>query len=177
LNVRRSGNHGILLSPISEATPLGNRAILNAEGFRRTIAIERKRSERSRKPFMLLLLDMGDDLPSEKNGRILGKILSALSASTRDTDVTGWYSNNCVVGVMFTEIANERGASTPSTVITRITQTLEGNLTLEQFNEVRVSFHVFPEEGIIERIVPNPSAPALYSNLAASEEATRVGQQ
>ena len=80
MNVRRSGNHGIDLGPISEATSIGDRGILNAEDFRRMITLERKRSERSRKPFMLLLLDMGDHLPSEKNGRILGKILSALSA-------------------------------------------------------------------------------------------------
>ncbi len=63
MNVRRSGHHGLHLSPISEATPLGDRGILNAEDFRRMITLERKRSERSRKPFMLLLLDMGDDLP------------------------------------------------------------------------------------------------------------------
>jgi exopolysaccharide biosynthesis polyprenyl glycosylphosphotransferase len=146
VNVRRSGSHGLHLSPISEATSLGDRGILNAEDFRRMITLERKRSERSRKPFMLLLLDMGDDLPSERNGKILGKILSALCASTRDTDVTGWYSNNCVVGVMFTEIAIEEGGATPSTIITRVTQTLQGNLTLEQFNRVTLSFHVFPED-------------------------------
>ena len=114
MNVRRTNSHHPILSPISEAAPLGERSILDAEEFRRMIALERKRSERSRKPFMLLLLDMGDDLPSEKNGRILGKILSALSVSTRDTDVTGWYSNNCVVGVMFTEISIEEGGSTPA---------------------------------------------------------------
>ena len=146
MNVRRSNNHGLHLSPISEASSLGDRGILNAEDFRRMITLERKRSERSRKPFMLLLLDMGDDLPSERNGKILGKILSALCASTRDTDVTGWYSNNCVVGVMFTEISIEEGGSTPTTIISRVTQTLQSNLTLEQFNRVTLSFHVFPED-------------------------------
>ena len=146
VNVRRSGHHGLHLSPISEATPLGDRGILDAEDFRRMITLERKRSERSRKPFMLLLLDMGDDLPSEKNGRILGKILSALSASTRDTDVTGWYSNNCVVGVMFTEIAIEEGGSTPARSSPGSRRRCRSNLTLEQFNRVTLSFHVFPED-------------------------------
>ena len=119
MNVRYSGHRGLNLGPISEAPALGERAILDADEFRRMITLERKRSERSRKPFMLLLLDMGDHLPSEKNGRILGKILSALSASARDTDVTGWYSKDCVVGVMFTEIAIEEGGSTPTTIITQ----------------------------------------------------------
>ena len=175
MNVRRSGHHGIMLSPISEATPLEERAVLRAEDFRRMITIERKRSERSRKPFMLLLLDMGDDLPSEKNGKILGRILSALSASTRDTDVTGWYSDNCVVGVMFTEISHGEGASTPSTIITRVTQTLQKNLSLEQFNKVTLSFHVFPE-GWDEEAEQGPTNRTLYPDLSEREDGRKLSR-
>ena len=175
MNVRRSSSHGLTLSPISEAVSLGDRGILKAEDFRRMIALERKRSERSRKPFMLLLLDMGDELPSEKNGRILGKILSALSLSTRDTDVTGWYSNKCVVGVMFTEIAIEDGGSTPSTIITRVTQTLQRNLTMEQFNRVTLSFHVFPEDWDHES-EQGPTSRALYPDLSQREDRKKVSR-
>ncbi len=173
MNARRSGSNGVSLSPISEASSLGDRGILNAEAFRRMIALERKRSERSRKPFMLLLLDMGDDLPSEKNGRILGKILSALSLSTRDTDVTGWYSNNCVVGVMFTEITTEDGSAIPGTIIARVTETLRRNLALEQFNRVSLSFHVFPEDWKHdgEQRPPNPT---LYPDLSQREDARKA---
>jgi lipopolysaccharide/colanic/teichoic acid biosynthesis glycosyltransferase len=173
VNVRRSGNHGLQLSPISDSASLGDRGILNAEDFRRMITLERKRSERSRKPFMLLLMDMGDHLPSEKNGRILGKILSALSLSTRDTDVTGWYSNNCVVGVMFTEISIEEGGSTPSTIITRVTQTLQKNLTLEQFNRVTLSFHVFPEDWD-EESQQGPTNRTLYPDLSRREDSRKL---
>jgi lipopolysaccharide/colanic/teichoic acid biosynthesis glycosyltransferase len=173
VNVRYSGHGGLNLGPISEAPALGERAILDADEFRRMITLERKRSERSRKPFMLLLLDMGDHLPSEKNGRILGKILSALSASARDTDVTGWYSKDCVVGVMFTEIAIEEGASTPTTIHTRITEALQTNLTLEQFNRVTLSFHVFPEDWDHED--PDGSSnPTLYPDLSQRDEGRKV---
>ena len=173
MNPRRSGSNGVSLSPISEASSLGDRGILNSEAFRRMIALERKRSERSRKPFMLLLLDMGDDLPSEKNGKILGKILSALSLSTRDTDVTGWYSNNCVVGVMFTEISIEDGSATPGTIIARVTETLRGNLALEQFNRVSLSFHVFPEDWNHDG-EQRPRNPTLYPDLSQREDARKT---
>ncbi len=128
VHARRSGSNGITLGALSEAASSGERAVLNPETFRRMITLERKRSERSRKPFILLLLDMGDR-PSNKNGKILGKISSVLSALTRDTDVTGWYSEESVVGVMFTEIAAEDCASIPSTIITRVTDTLRSNLS------------------------------------------------
>ena len=144
MHARRSGIDSVTLDAVPEGSLPEERVVLNPKAFRRMIALERKRSERSRKPFVLLLLDMGDR-PSDKNGKILGKISSVLSASTRDTDVTGWYSNECVVGVMFTEITAEDSASIPGTIISRVTDTLRSNLALEQFNRVRISFHVFPE--------------------------------
>jgi len=172
VNPRRSDNNSITFSPLSEASSLGDRGILDAEAFRRMIALERKRSERSRKPFMLLLLDMGDRLPSQKNGKILGKILSALSLSTRDTDVTGWYANSCVVGVMFTEIATGDSAAVPSAIIARVTETLRNNLTLEQFNRVSLSFHVFPEDWDHDA-QQGSSNPTLYPDLSQRENARK----
>jgi lipopolysaccharide/colanic/teichoic acid biosynthesis glycosyltransferase len=172
VNPRRSDNNDVTFSPLSEASSLGDRGILDAEAFRRMIALERKRSERSRKPFMLLLLDMGDRLPSQKNGKILGKILSALSLSTRDTDVTGWYANSCVVGVMFTEIATGDSAAVPSAIIARVTETLRNNLTLEQFNRVSLSFHVFPEDW--DNDAQGPSNPTLYPDLSQREDARKT---
>src|ERR1700729_863976 len=129
VHARRSGSNGVTLSAVSEASSSGERVVLNSEAFRKMIALERKRSERSRKPFVLLLLEMGDR-PSDKSGKILAKISSVLSASTRDTDVTGWYEDNCVVGVMFTEIAVEDSSSIPGTIIARVTDTLRNNLAL-----------------------------------------------
>ena len=66
-----------------------DREILSQKAFHRVISIERMRTERSRKPFLLMLLDMGDHLPSETNGKHLGKIVTALASSTRQTDLAG----------------------------------------------------------------------------------------
>ena len=168
---RRSSNNGITLSALSEASSSGDRVVLNPEAFRRMIALERKRSERSRKPFILLLLDMGDR-PSDKNGKLLGEISSVLSGSTRDTDVIGWYANGSVVGVMFTEISAEDSASIPSTVIARVTDTLRSNLTLEQFNRLRISFHVFPEDWDHDDH-ERSSNPTLYPDLSQRDHSRR----
>lgn len=172
MQARRSGSNGVALSALSEESSSGERVVLNPEAFRRMIALERKRSERSRKPFVLLLLDMGDR-PSDKHGKILRKISSVLSASTRDTDVTGWYESDSVVGVMFTEITAEDSASIPGTIIARVTDTLRSNLALEQFNRVRISFHVFPEEWDHEDH-SGSSNPTLYPDLSQREDARKL---
>jgi lipopolysaccharide/colanic/teichoic acid biosynthesis glycosyltransferase len=174
VQARSNGSNGVALSAFSEISSNGERIVLKPEAFRRMIALERKRSERSRKPFVLFLLDIGDR-PSDRDGKILGKISSVLSASTRDTDVTGWYSDDCVVGVMFTEIAAEESASIPSTIIARVTDTLRNNLALEQFNRVRISFHVFPEHWDHEDR-SGPSNPTLYPDLSQREDSRKLSR-
>ena len=69
------------------------RVVLNEENFKRMIAIERKRTERSREPFLLMLVEAGNPQRAGKHGRPLERILSAMLSSTRETDLVGWYKD------------------------------------------------------------------------------------
>ncbi|HZR56655.1 MAG TPA: sugar transferase [Terriglobales bacterium] len=150
-----------------------DRSVLDEESFHRTISLERKRTERSRKPFLLMLLDLGHCLPSDKDGKILGKVMAALSLSTRETDVTGWYAGNSVVGVMFTEIAIDSKGSILSTMMTRVSETLRSNLSLDQFNRISISFHLFPEDWDHD-IPERPSNPTLYPDLSRRDKSKKL---
>ena len=142
-----------------------DRTVLSEESFHRMISLERKRTERSRKPFLLTLIDTGTCLPSEKNGKVLSKILCALSFATRETDVTGWYKTNSVVGVMFTEIVAEDKRSIVSTMLARVSRSLRNNLDSEEFSQISISFHLFPEDWDHE-VSRRPSNPTLYPDLS-----------
>ena len=145
--------------PIPPVQPTADRecSIQDEKSFRRMIAVERKRTERSRQPFLLLLLDVGTCLPSDSNGRVLGHVLSALSRTTRETDVTGWYKTHSVVGVMFTGISIDERGTILSTVMSRVSETLRNNLTLRNFSQISISLHVFPEDWIQETTQGNPT--------------------
>jgi lipopolysaccharide/colanic/teichoic acid biosynthesis glycosyltransferase len=148
--------------------------VLTEEVFRRMISLERKRSERTQRPFVLLLMDTGRSLPTEKNGRVLLDILSALQAATRETDVMGWYETNSAVGVMFTEITLENNLIL-STILARISELLRDRLTSEQFSQIKFSFHLFPEEWDPN----NPerqSNPTLYPDLQKRDGTNRLGR-
>ncbi len=148
--------------------------VLTEEVFRRMISLERKRSERTQRPFVLLLMDTGRTLPTEKNGRILLDILSALQTATRETDVMGWYAMNAAVGVMFTEITLQNNLIL-STLLARISDVLRGRLTNEQFSQIKFSFHLFPEEWDPD----NPerqSNPTLYPDLNKRDGTNRFGR-
>lgn len=144
MQLRRSSSS--VASPLVRPVTSRECSVLDEESFRRMIAVERKRTERSRQPFLLLLLDAGNCLPSDANGRVLGQILSALSLATRETDVTGWYKTHSVVGVMFTDISIDERGSILSTVMSRVSETLRNNLSLRNFSQISISLHVFPED-------------------------------
>ena len=148
----------------ADPEPAAARSILSEELFHRMIARERKRTERSHKPFLLMLLDMGDEASAETEQNSLGKILDVLSLATRETDAAGWYKDGLVVGVMFTEIDVDEKKHILNTMLTRVSSTLQDNLSFEQFNQISISFHWFPEEwgsGVPKR----PSNPVLYPDL------------
>jgi lipopolysaccharide/colanic/teichoic acid biosynthesis glycosyltransferase len=172
VNVRRSGGAASLDFLSADVVPVEECGVLNEGSFHRMISLERKRTERSRKPFLLMLLDMGNSLQSDKNGKALDKILSALSLSTRETDVTGWYKKNFVVGVMFTEFGAEDRNSILSTMMTRVSETLRNNLSSQQFGLISISFHLFPEEWNHD-IPQRPSNPTLYPDLARRDNAKK----
>jgi lipopolysaccharide/colanic/teichoic acid biosynthesis glycosyltransferase len=142
--------------------------ILDEKSFQRMIATERKRTERSGQPFLLLLLDAGNCLSSDTDGTVLQAVLSVLSLGSRETDVTGWYKDHSVVGVLFTEI--ER-ASALSTMVSRVSETLRLNLTPQNFNQINISVHLFPEDWNQES---SPAIPALYPDLAHREKTQRA---
>jgi len=73
----------------------------NEEAFQYFLEIERKRSELSNLPFLLMLVDFN------KHPRIdavtADKLFSVLSVCLRDTDFIGWYREGRVAGAVLTQ--------------------------------------------------------------------------
>jgi lipopolysaccharide/colanic/teichoic acid biosynthesis glycosyltransferase len=150
-----------------------DRSILNEESFNRMISLERKRAERSKRLFLLMLLDIRRILVDDKSGQTLGKILRALLPSIRETDVTGWQTDSTVLGIIFTEIPGDARRSIVSTMLLRINGVLYSSMSFEQFSQINISHHVFPEEW--DHDVPQrPSHPALYPDLSNREKGTKL---
>jgi lipopolysaccharide/colanic/teichoic acid biosynthesis glycosyltransferase len=169
VNIRHSDSEvhvstfGIVTDSVAE------RGILGEQDFRHKISLERKRSERSGKPFLLMLLELGQQLRSENDTSALQNILSALSCATRETDTVGWYEARSIMGVIFTEIGADDSVATPNNLQNRISAVLRDKLSFEQFDEISFSFHIFPEnwgkgDGL------HPGDPALYIDLLARDD-------
>jgi exopolysaccharide biosynthesis polyprenyl glycosylphosphotransferase len=173
VSLQDKGN-GSSSDPLSlRSESVGERETLHEKAFRRMISVERKRTERSRNPFLLMLVETGGYHTSENNGNVLAKGLSALRAATRETDVLGWYKEYSSAGVMFTELVIDDKNSILSTVLARVSNTLQDILTFEQFNQITISFHFFPDKWD-DDTTQRPSNPTLYPDLSEREKATRL---
>jgi lipopolysaccharide/colanic/teichoic acid biosynthesis glycosyltransferase len=160
------------VDPLLEWLSAGARGVLNEETFRRTIAIERKRTERSKKPFLLMLLEVVNYHASEEEGRLLDGMVSALLLSTRETDVIGWYKDRTTVGMMFTDLVTNDKNSILSMILGKVSTTLRDELTPEQFARVSMSFHFFPDHWDHDHS-GSPSNPTLYPDLLSADKGRR----
>lgn len=144
--------------------------ILDVASFRRMIAIERRRSERSGNPLVLMLLDVGDT-PVERGETVLTSLLSVMSLAGRGTDITGWYIENSVVGVLFTEMKFENHGEILTVMMDRVSQTLKNNLELKKFSRLGITFHVFPEDWDNNT---KAGSPELYPDLFHREKSQQI---
>ena len=123
----------------------GARTFLNEVTFRQMIAVERKRTERTKKPFVLMLVEATQCGTSDAR-RVLDRVMSTLLTMTRETDVIGWYKECNSIGVMFTGLTSDERDSTLGGILSRVGTALRDELTFNQFTQISISFHFFPDE-------------------------------
>ncbi len=148
---------------------VSDRDVLEERIFLRMISLERKRTERSGRPFLLMLVDTGGE---RREARVLQDLVSILIRTTRETDMLGWYKTDSVFGVLFTEIAHEERSTILSSMLVRVSGTLRSQLTADQFNKISISFHLFPEEWDVTSS-QRPTNPTLYPDLVKRAESRK----
>ena len=70
--------------------------------FHSMLTLERRRAERSRKPFVLMLIDA--NLENGTAEVILRQAVDIVVSSKRETDLVGWYKQGAILGIIFTEV-------------------------------------------------------------------------
>lgn len=158
----RQGRTINLIDPPSELA--SERKVLDEENFRRVIAIERKRTERSKAPFVLMLIEVASQ-SAEKAAPALETAMSILLTSSRDTDLVGWYKSKTTIGALFTGLVPGDKSVILMTILSRATNTLRNELSFEQFNLINISLHYYPDDWD-ENGPGRPSNPALYPDLS-----------
>lgn len=147
-----------------------DREMLDEAAFRKVISLERRRTERSRKPFVLMLLDFSSSPETFDRSQLR----QALSVSVRETDMVGWHKTDSVYGVIFTEITLDDRGTMIDSMTSRMDEVLHIYLGLEQLKQIQVSFHVYPEEWN-EGARGNLSDPTLYPDRSKGTNGKGLG--
>jgi hypothetical protein len=116
------------------------------EAFQHLLSIEFKRSERSRRPFLLLLLDLEEEsgANSEIPPQIALALFSGLARCLRETDFIGWYRKGRVVGVVLTQSRNALGAAVSHLVVQKVREALLHSLPSDVFGRLKVRAYQRP---------------------------------
>jgi hypothetical protein len=114
--------------------------------FNHILSWEQKRTERSRRPFLLMLLDV-QRLAANANGSgkaLMDKVAGALCDSARDIDQRGWYVQDHVKGVIFSELNGQDIVQARDLVAERVQSGLHQALSPQELRQIEVSTHVYP---------------------------------
>jgi lipopolysaccharide/colanic/teichoic acid biosynthesis glycosyltransferase len=147
----RPTTKALVMEPAGSATlddtQVGAVSVLAQKAFRQLLCQERKRSERSRRKFVLMLVrrrttaDGKGDAPAlmSRATRVLGSVI-------RETDTLGWFEFQSVVGVIFTELGSSEMAAAVHSIESKTFAALQRAFGENYFGRLEISFHTFPED-------------------------------
>src|SRR2546422_10749249 len=140
--------------------------------FIRALSLERKRAERSRKLFVLMVLELRESLPNAQGANLLIRTAPAILSSFRATDIIGWHKTKAILGVIFTEL----GATDKNSILTalraKVTTALRSVLNSDEFERINISFHCFPDDWHANE--PGPPIQTFYPDLVERDKARKA---
>lgn len=133
--------------------------------FTEFLRLERKRSERSGQPFLLMLIDVRKIIRRRIGKDVFAKIISQLNLHTRETDIKGWQIYQSVIGIIFTEV----GKHDRDFILDRITQQVRNSLfyviEAKEFQAINISMKWFPNGDDTKADPTYEANPLFYPDL------------
>jgi lipopolysaccharide/colanic/teichoic acid biosynthesis glycosyltransferase len=140
--------------------------------FVQMLRLERRRTERSGKQFVLVLIS-GEDVHAWSGGALINNVVAAIFSSTRETDVLGWYERDVTLGLLMTEIG-QGDAATIETIIQKISAAVRQAVNPETYCRLTMVFRVFPQE--TASLSNDDGDSILYPDLSSRHESKRNGR-
>ncbi len=174
-SARRSTGHKV--KPGLDSLLARRAEILQEETFHSMLRLERRRAERSRKPFVLMLLDATAFVDAEAANGFMSRVSSVLLKCTRETDHVGWHKNGIILGVIFTEISLEFENPITEILHSKVVNALHEELSREVGSNLIVTAHLFPESqdrGSAEPVADTSFYPDLSQGGPSKKHLPRV---
>ena len=93
------------------------------------------------------------------------RLIAYLKSSIRDTDTIGWYLDNKVIGIIYTEIGDSSTKTASDIIISRVREGISDSFGQEKAILIRISLFFYPEESGDSSDKSSPE-PVLYPDIA-----------
>ena len=142
--------------------------------FLRALRLERKRAERSRRLFVLMLLDLAKPVQNGNGDDLLNRSVPAILSSIRETDIAGWHKADSALGVIFTELGTADKNAILNALRAKITNALGLILLTEELKKITITFHCFPDDWKTDET--GLPITKLYPDLVERDDARKVSR-
>jgi lipopolysaccharide/colanic/teichoic acid biosynthesis glycosyltransferase len=143
---RSQWNLGVETSSLPVAAPVGDHVSIPGEKqFGEFLCLERKRAERSRKPFLLMLLDLRKVLANGNARKMIENVWASVCSASRDSDIRGWYLQGAVLGVIFVEVKSEGPIPVGDIIHTKVTSALSQRLERTEVERIDIRMYLQPD--------------------------------
>ena len=147
--------------------------ILPEDLFLGILCLERKRAERHSRKFVLVLVDAEGIKPKKGRGRDVKGLVRAANEARRETDPAGWYKQDAIFGIIFTEVGDLQDSAFTDGLIQKLRQSLTTHMSVEDVKHVRVSVHTFSEDSN-SKDSDISGTPVLYPDLFNLDHTKKV---
>lgn len=113
--------------------------------FNEMLTLERRRTERTKKPICLMLFDVAALFTSPSAAPPYA-IIPILASSIREIDICGWYKYESSIGIIFTALDESALHSAIDSIRGKIRNNLLTSFSDETIDAIPVTCHIFPEE-------------------------------
>jgi lipopolysaccharide/colanic/teichoic acid biosynthesis glycosyltransferase len=118
--------------------------IVSEAAFISMLRLERRRTERSGRQFMLVLIDY-EDIRANPESTLFDEVVSAASSVTRETDICGWYQHGTTLGILMTELGKANSVAV-NTITKKILMAVQQSVSPDKFEKISFQFRLFPQE-------------------------------
>jgi lipopolysaccharide/colanic/teichoic acid biosynthesis glycosyltransferase len=146
-------------------------ALVQEAAFVQMLRFERRRTERSGKQFMLVLIS-GENFQTDLGGILIQNVVAAISSTTRETDVLGWYERDITLGLLMTEIGQAHPA-TIDTIIQKISFAVQQAVNSDDYRRLTLVFRVFPQ---VVKLSEEEENVILYPDISSQHGSKRRGR-
>ena len=168
---QRLNNRGFVLR--SGQVPILSEHILEQKVFHTMLTLERRRAERSKSPFILLLVDTHLIHKNGNSASFFERLTSVASGLTRETDVVGWYEAANTLGVIFTETTLTEDLGVTEILRSKIAAGLQNAFGDEISAKLIITVHVFPQNAGRKHGSHSGDA-EIYSDMTAKSARKRM---